>query len=141
MSIWQSIPVDEALDMLQFWVDANWPMTEREAAELSSGIAWTQDQDGWVSNDRFGLSFPDVEGIGPADDPVKRIMLTLTDHEKHITDDFARFIADRFAEYVDGTSLNPRSTCGRRTRSGPRERAAGGTGLGGVHDTTAACHS
>lgn len=102
MSIWQSIPVDEALDMLQFWVDANWPMTEREAAELSSEVGWTQDQDGWVSNDRFGLSFPDVEGIGPADDAVKRIMLTLTDHEKHVTDDFARFIAGRFAEYVDG---------------------------------------
>ncbi|WP_141567641.1 hypothetical protein [Serinicoccus profundi] len=70
-SIWQSIPVDEALDMLQFWVDTNWLMTEREAAELASEIGWTQDQDGWVSNDRFGLSFPDVEGIGPADDPVK----------------------------------------------------------------------
>ena len=69
---------------------------------LASEIGWTQDQDGWVSNDRFGLSFPDVEGIGPADDPVKTIMMTLTDHEKHITDDFARFIADRFAEYVDG---------------------------------------
>lgn len=53
MSNWQSIPVDEALDVLQFWVDANWPMTEREAAELSSEIGWTQDQDGWVSNDRF----------------------------------------------------------------------------------------
>ena len=37
-SIWQSIPVDEALGMLQFWVDANWPMTEREAAELSREI-------------------------------------------------------------------------------------------------------
>ena len=28
---------------------------------------------------------------------LKTIMLTLTDHEKHITDDFARFSADRFA--------------------------------------------
>lgn len=86
-------------------------MTGREAAELSSEIGWTQDPDGWVSNDRFGLSFPDVEGIGPADDPVKTIMLTLTDHEKNITDDFARFIADRPTTSTVPKSVGVKAPC------------------------------
>lgn len=95
-----SVPAEQALSQLEFWLDASWPMTEAEASEVASGAGWTLEDDGGVYARNNPVSFQMVLGMSKRDKETSSFSFTLTDDVKRDDPEGMEALKDRYSEFV-----------------------------------------
>lgn len=94
-----SVPVDQALAQLEFWLNAPWPMSEAEASELAADIGWSL-EDGWLFARNNPVSFQEILGISKRDRPASAFSFSLTDDVQEDVVDEVDALKDRYSEIV-----------------------------------------
>ncbi|RRD03451.1 hypothetical protein EII34_14275 [Arachnia propionica] len=42
----KSIPPDELIEIVQYWINQDWPLTEEQAKQACRNLGWTENEDG-----------------------------------------------------------------------------------------------
>lgn len=99
MSTLTAVPVDQALDQLEFWLAAPWPMSEEEAGEMASALGWTIEGE-WVYARCNDVPFQTVLGISKRDSEVTAFSFSLTGDVEQDDREAMDALKDAFSEYV-----------------------------------------
>ena len=98
-STWKSIPPTQVCDWIEFWINAPWPMDEKETAEYAAQLGWTAEEDEgeiYLTDAVSGLSMDDVATATMPSGEIGSIGFRLTDVIRDITDESTDFLNDQF---------------------------------------------
>lgn len=96
---WKTIPPAQACDWIEFWINAPWPMNEKETAEYAAQLGWTAEEDDgeiYLTDAVSGLSMDDVATAAMPSGETASIGFRLTDVIRDITDESDEFLNDQF---------------------------------------------
>lgn len=126
---WKAISAARVGALLEFWINAAWPMTRAEAGALAaSELGWVVAGEGEVSNPVDGLSQPAVLTSVTPDGKLATLSFWVSDVVKDPGADAVAFLDDQFALVVrEGERRwgKPKLRSGRN-RSAGWELPAGG---------------
>ena len=95
-----SVPIEQALSQLEFWLNAPWPMSEAEAAELATDIGWSVEDEEWLYARNNPVSFQMVLGISKRDNETVSFSFSLTDDVRRDDAEGMEALKDRYSEFV-----------------------------------------
>lgn len=101
MSSVTNVPVDQALDQLDFWLAAPWPMSEEAAGEMASALGWTIEGE-WIYARCNDVPFQTVLGLSKRDSEVTAFSFSLTGDVEQDDGEAMDALKDAFSEYVAG---------------------------------------
>ena len=98
-STWKSIPPTQVCDWIEFWMNAPWPMDEKQTAEYAARLGWTAEEDEgeiYLTDAVSGLSMPEATLVTMPSGETGSIGFRLTDVIRDITDESTEFLNDQF---------------------------------------------
>ena len=98
-STWKSIPPTQACDWIEFWMNAPWPMDEKQTAEYAAQLGWTAEEDEgeiYLTNVVSGLSIPEVMLVTMPSGEAASIDFHTTDAIRDITNESTEFLNDYY---------------------------------------------
>ncbi|MFT4009561.1 MAG: DUF6301 family protein [Nocardioidaceae bacterium] len=98
---WKAMDPPRACDLLEFWINATWPMTRAEVGALAvAELGWTIDAEGSLGNPVDGLSQPGVRtGVTP-DGHLATLSFWVSDVVNDPSADAVAFLDDQFTLVV-----------------------------------------
>lgn len=126
---WKAIGAERVGDLLEFWINAAWPMTRAEMGALAvAELGWTVDAEDDLANPVDGLSQPAVLTSVTPDGQLATLSLWVSDVVKDPGADAVAFLDDQFALVVreGGRRWGKPRLWSDRYRSAEWELAGGG---------------
>lgn len=96
---WKSLPPAQVCDWAEFWMDAPWPMNEKETAEYAAQLGWTtEEEDGelYLVDLVSDLSMTDVDTATMPSGETASLQFRVTDVIRDITDESTEFLNDQY---------------------------------------------
>jgi len=97
---WKAMAAEQACDVLDFWLQASWPLTRDEVVGLAGELGWTADSEGTLSNPADGLSQPAVRAVDDLNGDFASMNFWLTDVIKDPSAEDEAFLNDRYTLFV-----------------------------------------
>lgn len=96
---WKSIPPTQVCDWIEFWMNAPWPMDEKQTAEYAARLGWTAEEDEgeiYLTDAVSGLSMPEATLVTMPSGETASIDFHITDVIREITNESNIFLNDQY---------------------------------------------